>query len=63
MTSRTLIDFYDVVSCFFFDPTAWITTKVGGRNRPTDILYTPTLKSLAQSRIKVASLSLKVRLT
>lgn len=33
----------------------------GGRNRPTDILYTPTLKSLANFRIKVASLSLKVR--
>lgn len=68
MTSHTLIDFNDVGSIiiiiffvFFFYPTALITTKRGARNRPTDILYTPTLKSLANFRVKVASLSLKVR--
>lgn len=33
MTSRTLIDFYDVGS-FFFDPTASITTKIGAEIDP-----------------------------
>lgn len=62
MTSRTLIDLYDIGS-FFFRPYSFNNNKDRGRNRPTDILYTSKLKSLAQSGIKVALLSLKVRLT
>lgn len=39
----------------------WYQQKNGARNRLVDILYTPTLKSLANFRIKVVRLSLKAR--
>lgn len=62
MTSHTLID---LLCRFIFGSYSFEDDKDGGggRNRPTDILYTPTLKSLANFRKKkkIALLSLKVR--
>lgn len=50
MTSHTLID---LLCRFIFGSYSFEDDKDGGgRNRPTDILYTPTLKSLANFRKK-----------